>query len=63
MTAAWGGCMVETVVWVLGGLASVLVLNRLLASWLISRAIRRSYSNDLRRVLYGKEHQVKGRFD
>ena len=55
--------MEETVVWVLGGVAGFVLLNRLLTSWLLSRAIRRSYKSDLQRVLYGKEHQVKGRFE
>ena len=40
-----------------------MLLNRFLVTWLVSRAIRRSYNDDLQRVLYSKEHQVKGRFD
>lgn len=55
--------MIEAVVWILGVMILLVILNRFLASWLISRAIRRSYSNDLQRILSAKEHQVKGRFD
>lgn len=56
--------MNETVIlWVLGVLAGLWLLNRLLARWVISKAAQLSYQAELQKVLYGKEHQVKGRFE
>jgi hypothetical protein len=56
--------MDETVIlWVLGILAGLWLLNRLLASWVISKAAKIAYQAQLQKVLYGKEHQVKGRFE
>jgi hypothetical protein len=56
--------MEETlIIWVLCGVAVFWLLNRMLAGWAVKRLARMQYEDDIRRVLYGKEHQVKGRFE
>jgi hypothetical protein len=51
------------IIWVLCGVAVFWLLNRLLATWAYRRLARLEYENDINRVIYGKEHQVKGRFE
>jgi hypothetical protein len=51
------------ILWALGILAGLWLLNRLLARWATSKMSQLAYRAQLEKVLYGKEHQVKGRFE